>query len=246
CSTGPGRLKGTGESVCDDTEREDDETGLGDAAATSAVHAATTTPGPTPGPTPGTTRADGAGLREHARVWLRRLYTHPTTGQLVGMDSTRRIFDGNLRRFLLARDGGVCRAPWCDAPIRHLDHIHDHAQGGPTTAQNGQGLCVRCNHTKQLPGFTARTITPEPPPRTHTSDAPAQSNPARRAGWDPARFDEQHTVELTTPTGHTYPSTAPPLIPGKVPRSTPRITTAPASDPPLSAFERYLTDLIAG
>ncbi|OFE15953.1 hypothetical protein BA895_05520 [Humibacillus sp. DSM 29435] len=167
--------------------------------------------------------ATGAGLGEHARVWLRRLYAHPTTGQLVGMDSTRRVFDGNLRKYLLARDGGTCRTPWCDAPIRHLDHIHDHAMGGPTTATNAQGLCVRCNHTKQLPGFTARTLTPE----VQQPGAP-------------------HLVELTTPTGHTHHSTPPPLIPGKTPCPKPRIRTAPASDPPLSPFERYLTDLIAG
>ncbi len=198
----------------------------------------------------GTTGADSASLREHARVWLRRLYAHPTTGQLVAMDSTRRVFDGNLRKFLLARDAGICRTPWCDAPIRHLDHVTDHALGGPTTAQNGQGLCVRCNHTKQLPGFTARTITPEPPATSRTGDAPAQSHSPRHAGWDPARLDERHTVELTTPTGHTYPSTAPPLIPGKAP---PQKTALGATglhpnptDPPLSPFERYLTDLIAG
>ncbi|MEO6997189.1 MAG: HNH endonuclease, partial [Terracoccus sp.] len=63
----------------------------------------------------------------------------PATGTLVAMDSTRRIFDGNLRTFLLARDANTCRTPWCDAPIRPLDHIRDHA--GPTTATNGQGLC---------------------------------------------------------------------------------------------------------
>ena len=42
--------------------------------------------------------------RSEATVWLRRLYTHPATGTLVGMDSTRRVFQGGLRRF--ARDPG--------------------------------------------------------------------------------------------------------------------------------------------
>ncbi|OFE14823.1 hypothetical protein BA895_09130 [Humibacillus sp. DSM 29435] len=89
--------------------------------------------------TPGQLRLGAAFML--ARVWLRRLYLHPKSGQLVGMDSTRRVFGGNLRKYLLASDAGVCRTPWCDARIRHLDHIHDHAQGGPTTATNGQGLC---------------------------------------------------------------------------------------------------------
>ncbi|WP_082591706.1 HNH endonuclease signature motif containing protein [Terrabacter sp. Soil810] len=127
---------------------------------------------------------------DEAQVWLRRLYSHPATGTLVAMDSTRRTFDGGLRRYLLARDVGTCRTPWCDAPARHVDHVRDHAQGGPTTDTNGQGVCVRCNHTKQLPGFTAETLP------TCQPGAP-------------------HAVRTTTPTGHTYTSHAPPLLPGQ-------------------------------
>ncbi len=146
-----------------------------------------------------------------AHVWLRRLFTHPVTGTLVAMDSVRRTFDGGLRRYLLTRDAGTCRTPWCDAPARHLDHIHDHAAGGPTTDTNGQSLCVRCNHTKQLPGFTATTVTgPQP-------GAP-------------------HTVQTTTPTGHTYTSQAPPLLPARPPDPSP---------PDLSPLERALTLALA-
>lgn len=140
-----------------------------------------------------------------ATVWLRRLYTHPATGTLVAMDSTRRTFEAGLRRYLLTRDTGICRTPWCDAPARHLDHIHDHADGGPTNDTNGQGLCVRCNHTKQLPGFTAATIL------TRQPGAP-------------------HTVRITTPTGHTYTSHAPPLLPGQGRRAvSAEVTTSMAS-----------------
>jgi hypothetical protein len=122
--------------------------------------------------------------------WLRRLYTHPEDGTLVAMDSARRTFDGGLRRFVIARDG-TCQTPWCDAPVRHVDHVVDHAKGGPTSAHNAQGTCVRCNHTKQLPGWRAR---PEPaPPPGH---------------W------ATHTVVTVTPTGHRYSSTAPPVLPG--------------------------------
>ncbi len=108
------------------------------------------------------------------------------------MDSTRRTFEGGLRRYLLTRDAATCRTPWCDAPVRHVDHIRDHSDGGPTTAENGQGLCVRCNLTKQLPGFRARPLS------------------RRRPG-------APHTVETVTPTGHRYRSTAPPLLPGHRP-----------------------------
>lgn len=78
----------------------------------------------------------------------------------------------------------VCRTPYCDAPIRHHDHIISRFNDGPTTAGNGQGLCEGCNHTKETPGWSARPI-PGPGVR--------------------------HTVQLQTPTGRTYQSTAPAL-----------------------------------
>ncbi len=55
-------------------------------------------------------------------VWLRRLYAEPATGELVAMDSRARRFTGRLADFLRLRDQ-TCRTPWCDAPIRHLDHV---------------------------------------------------------------------------------------------------------------------------
>ncbi len=90
----------------------------------------------------------------HAPVWLRRLYATPATGDLVAMDSRRRRFAGQLRQYLLARDE-VCRTPWCGAPIRHLDHPHRAADGGPTDAANAQGLCQACNLAKEGTGWHA-------------------------------------------------------------------------------------------
>ncbi|MCD5344502.1 DUF222 domain-containing protein [Arthrobacter sp. AK04] len=113
-------------------------------------------------------------------VWLRRLYTAPGTRELLAMDSKARLFPPGLRRFLQIRDD-TCRTPYCDAPIRHHDHIIPWHQDGTTTSTNGQGLCEACNHTKETPGFSAAPV------------------PGSR-----------HTVELQTPTGHTYHSTAPP------------------------------------
>ena len=88
-------------------------------------------------------------------VWLRRLYTHPTTGELVAMDARGRSFRGSLGRFIRLRDR-VCRTPWCDAPIRHLDHVRRHADDGPTRGRNAQGLCEACNYAKDAPGWRAR------------------------------------------------------------------------------------------
>ena len=54
-------------------------------------------------------------------------------GTDVGASGRR--FTGAMRRFILLRDQ-TCRTAWCDAPIRHLDHViasraerrHDHGQ----------------------------------------------------------------------------------------------------------------------
>lgn len=116
------------------------------------------------------------------RLWLRRLYTSPETGELVAMDSRQRLFRGRLGELLDLRDQ-FCRTPWCAAPIRHRDHVTAVADGGETSARDGQGLCETCNYVKQSPGWRAR---PRPSPG--------------------------HTVETTTPTGHTYTSSAPPLV----------------------------------
>jgi len=118
---------------------------------------------------------------EELKTWVRRLYTAPDTGDLVAKDSRRRLFPPPLRRFIQVRDD-TCRTPYCDAPIRHLDHIVPWHDDGPTSLANGAGLCEACNHTKELPDWKAQ---PRPGPR--------------------------HTYEITTPTGHTYHSTAPPL-----------------------------------
>ncbi|MHA7200570.1 HNH endonuclease, partial [Arthrobacter alkaliphilus] len=124
-------------------------------------------------------------------VWLRRLFTAPKTGELLAADSRARFFPPGMRRFIQARDD-TCRTPYCDAPIRHFDHIIPWHQGGATSLANGAGLCEACNHTKELPGWTTQTR----PTKTST----AQTHPAT-----------PHVLEIRTPTGHHYRSTAPSL-----------------------------------
>ena len=128
----------------------------------------------------GSVTGAGTASSHTLNVWLRRLYTAPGTGELTAMDSRARIFPPGLRRLIQARDE-TCRTPYCDAPIRHLDHIVPWRDGGTTSQANGAGLCEACNHTKETPGWNVR---PRPGPR--------------------------HTIEVTTPTGHSYQSTAPP------------------------------------
>ncbi|NCD16875.1 MAG: HNH endonuclease, partial [Actinobacteria bacterium] len=135
------------------------------------------------------------------RAWIRRLYTTPTTGHLVAMDSTRRTFDGLLRRMITLRDD-TCRTPWCDAPIRHIDHATPHAAGGPTSYTNASGLCERCNHTKETPGWH-HTTTPDhltvttPTGHTHTRDTLPLTPPRHPPGRPPARHDPHSPAEAT-------------------------------------------------
>lgn len=130
---------------------------------------------------------DAAAMGGKQDLWIRRLYTAPTTGQLIAMDSMARRAPTGLGRFVDIRDQ-TCRTPWCDAPIRHRDHVLAFAEGGRTSDANLQGLCEHCNYVKQAPGWVARAL----------------------AGWD------QHEVEFTTPTGHRYRSRAP-TLPGRPP-----------------------------
>lgn len=133
------------------------------------------------GPIPaGIARRLAAHADEVGTARLRRLFTDPVTGALVTGDATTRCFRGALADFVDLRDQS-CRNSWCDAPIRHRDHIVEHANGGPTTDENAQGLCEACNYTKEAVGWHAR----------------------------PGPTDRPHSVTTTTPTGHTYTSRAP-------------------------------------
>jgi hypothetical protein len=116
--------------------------------------------------------------------WWRRLFTTSTgvkgrSGPIVGGDPTRRYFDGWLATLIKLRDQ-TCRDPFCDAPIRHIDHITRHVEGGPTTFTNGRGACARGNQAREMPGWCIKLIDSGP-----------------------------HTLHITTPTGHHYLSRAP-------------------------------------
>ncbi|MFC7486033.1 DUF222 domain-containing protein [Knoellia sp. CPCC 206453] len=122
-----------------------------------------------------------------AFAWLRRLFTDPTGRDLVALDSTRRRFQGGLRRFLELRDP-TCRVPWCDAPAIEADHVQPVHDGGATTGANAGGLCKRHNLVKEEVGwyFTVRSTGLD--------------------GTGP------HDIRITTPTGRIHDSTAPPIL----------------------------------
>ncbi len=112
--------------------------------------------------------------------WLRRLYVDPG-GNLVAASSRSRFFVEGLAAMLRARDQGICRTPFCDAPVRHADHVVPASRNGPTELSNGQGLCESCNQVKNSGALRQRVI----------DDGP------------------RHTVVTTTATGHVYASIAP-------------------------------------
>jgi hypothetical protein len=97
------------------------------------------------------------------------------------MHSKADRFDGRLAEFLRLRDQ-KCRTEHCDGRIRHLDHVRRRADGGSTSATNGQGTCETCNYAKEAPGWSARPIRGP---------------------------DGEHIVEIVTPTGHRYLSRPP-------------------------------------
>ncbi len=129
---------------------------------------------------------------ERSKATLRRLYRRPDSGALVAMESRARLFPKALARFIGVRDD-LCRTPYCDAPIRHIDHATAHADGGPTSEANGVGACEACNYTKEAPGWQVVT------------------------GRD---SEGTHPAEVITPTGARRRSKAPPL-PGRRRRATP-------------------------
>lgn len=124
----------------------------------------------------------------HGRRFIRRLYTDPLSMQLREADARRRCFTGADRRFLeIAHQR--CLMPFCEAKIRHIDHVQGYASGGLTTRANGAGLCEHCNYLLEQPGWSSRWV--EVPGDDH--------GPPRRV------------LEVTTPTGRTARSEPPPL-----------------------------------
>ena len=70
--------------------------------------------------------------------------------------------------------------------IALLEH-RPHRAGGPTSLANGRGVCARGNYVREMPGWRVDLV-------------------------DDGLGRHPHTVRTTTPTGHTYTSTAGPAL----------------------------------
>lgn len=146
---------------------------------------------------------DGPALR----AVMRRLYTHPRTGELVAVESRARAFPAALAKFIRWRDR-ICRGPFCNAAIRQCDHVRPHASGGATSLDNGQGLCAYCNAKEQQARSVQRVGDPAAdghavewvsrtgtrrvsrPPALTTPEPPVRQDAPRRAVTQDARTAE--------------------------------------------------------
>src|SRR5699024_6267884 len=166
--------------------------------------------------------ADGPSVRAE----LRRLYTHPTSDELVAMDSTARAFPPALRRFLTWRDTS-CRGPHCNASIRQSDHIEPVSRGGPTSADNGQGLCAHCNKKETSAADVARAEDPD--------------GSGHRVEWT----GHSGISRITTPTPLLWPrrpEPEPEPAPAPAPAPHPQPAPAPEREPAAAPAEAPSTD----
>ena len=134
-----------------------------------------------------------------ARVWVRRLLTDPIDDTVATIDTRRRRFDGALAVLINARDQ-VCRDPYCSAPIRDLDHLHDHADGGPTSRQRHRTLPTRqprrpdprlAHHRhRQTPGGDHAHRRIATTPGHHQPSDPDYPEPANPANNSPEPADD--------------------------------------------------------
>ncbi len=122
-----------------------------------------------------------------------RQFVHTRDGHIVALDRRSTRTPGIGRRFTAAqRELMQAAGPALPHPLLRRTHPplrpHHPVSGRRTHRhRNGQGLCEACNYRKQHPDWHT-TVT-----NTGDNGLP-------------------HTTEITTPTGHTYQSTAPPPL----------------------------------
>ncbi|MGI5132159.1 DUF222 domain-containing protein [Pseudonocardia sp. CA-107938] len=146
------------------------------------------------GPIPADIVRTGAGRKTFRRIVTR-------DGIVIGGDSVQRTFTGVLADLIKIRDGGRCTAPYCDAPIRHIDHIERWRDGGRTEFDNGRGLCEFHNHLREI-GTTASRPHKQRK-RRHAGRVPSRVRPPGRpydAVKTPVELRRTGTPEPENPT----------------------------------------------
>jgi hypothetical protein len=166
---------------------------------------------------------------EESRLTLRRLFTHPSSGELIAMESRARAFPARLGYLVRLRDFR-CAGPYCTSAIRQIDHILPHAQGGETSADDGQGLCAHCNSTKELLGTVERIGEETDPHRVHWRSKlgrTATVSPSPLTGLPPG-IPREGPGPVSAAPGASPPGRPEPSVP---PGRAPAAITAPEDDP---------------
>jgi hypothetical protein len=92
----------------------------------------------------------------HAR--LRRVFCDPVDGSISHLGTRRRRVDAGLRQLVVAADQH-CRGIRCAGTIRDVDHVVEHARGGPTSFANAQGLSKGCHRSRDHPQMRVTLAT---------------------------------------------------------------------------------------
>ncbi len=128
------------------------------------------------------------------------------------------------RAWTLARDQ-TCRTPWCDAPVRHVDHVMPSAERRTTEAHDLQSYCEGCSYAKQAPGWRTRAgiagvlvnqheQTPSavsPGSRSSAPPSPSSNRPCPRPSCSPTPrrpVSGWTSTAAGSPTASPRPSTA--------------------------------------
>ena len=136
------------------------------------------------------------------KSWIRRLYTDPGDRAVDRRRFQTPVFSLAARQFLIARDQ-TCRGPFCDAPIRHADHVVPHEQGGPTRTAMVR-VCVSGATTRRSsPGW--QSVVDEArdhdhhPDRAHRAECPATTAAVHTLGRGSAHRVLAHQARADRP-----------------------------------------------
>ncbi|GAB13893.1 hypothetical protein ARGLB_051_00740 [Arthrobacter globiformis NBRC 12137] len=120
------------------------------------------------------------------KIWVRRLYTAPNTGDLVAMDSRRRLFPAPLRRFIQIRDD-TCRTPTATPP-------------SATTTTSSPGTTTAPPPWPTAPGSAKHATTPKNSPAGQPNPDPGRATPSNspHPQATPTAPPHRHCLELVS------------------------------------------------
>ena len=100
----------------------------------------------------------------------------------IHQPATHRIFTEQQRLAMLARDGGFCTFPSCDAPpgMAEAHHVTDYAETQTTSVDDGTLVCCTDHRDRINQGWTTTMLNGRPhwiPPSWLDPDRTPRHNP---------------------------------------------------------------------